>query len=624
MRFVPQWRMVLLVLVVLFSTAPVQAQPEPIPEASVHPVLAQQMARSAADVSFLVILKAQPNPEQYLSRHELRASSLATRRASLYTYLTAFAAEQQRDLRVWLEARGVSYRPFYLVNAIEVTGDVTLLAALQQRPEVDRLVANPTVRLVVPEDLAPDIPRSRTLYMPEIPYGIRYTNAPQVWEMGYTGQGIVLASQDTGVDWQHPALKSNYRGWDEASQTASHPYNWFDAWGTLNRSKCDPDPQVPCDDGDHGTHTVGTLVGNDSTLGPNGTVVGMAPDAEWIGCRNMNGGNGTPASYMACFEFFFAPYPQNGTPDKDGNSSLAPDIINNSWYCPPQEGCDFESLRQTVQTMRSAGILVVASAGNDGERNLNNGVVGCSTVRFPISAYAEVFSVGSHNSDGNISGFSSRGPVTADGSHRLKPEITAPGGAVYSTVPGSGYSTKSGTSMAAPHVAGAVALLWSAAPHLKGQLDETEEILMKSATSVAVPDYVVSFDEATGKMVCKAGTTAEVPNATYGFGRLNVKAAVDMAQHPAVLTVTVSANREAQVANARVTLKDKLTKYTYEGSTDATGSYTFGRLYSGDYLLTVTQNGHTVTTEVTLTAGATKAVTVAFERSLFLPYVHAE
>ena len=198
-------------------------------------------------------------------------------------------------LRAWLDKRGIAYRSFYIVNAIEVQGDASLALALRARADVGRLAANPTVALSVVDELAP-AKLNTTNPPPDPPYGIRYANAPVVWGLGYTGQGIVVASQDTGVDWTHPALHDQYRGWITATQTVTHPYNWYDYWGTANRQNCDPNPQVPCDDNSHGTHTVGTMLGEDPR---NGQIIGMAPDAQWIGCRNMNGGDGTPASSEA-------------------------------------------------------------------------------------------------------------------------------------------------------------------------------------------------------------------------------------------------------------------------------------------------------------------------------------
>src|SRR5690606_7574488 len=245
-------------------------------------------------------------------------------------------------------------------------------------------------------------------------------------------------------------------------------------------NECPLDAQIPCDDDlftNHGTHTLGTVAGDATGMGD--TVIGMAPDAKWIACRNMRDGFGTPASYTACFEFFLAPYPQGGDPMTDGKPELAPHVINNSWGCPPSEGCDATSLRQVVETMRAAGIYVVASAGNSGS-------FGCGTVNSPIALHDAVTSVGAHGSTGALAGFSSRGPVTVDGSLRPKPDLTAPGVSVRSLGRNDNINAYlSGTSMASPHVAGAVALLWSAVPTLTNQVDLTEQILLKSAIPVS-------------------------------------------------------------------------------------------------------------------------------------------
>src|SRR4029078_3292034 len=137
----------------------------------------------------------------------------------------------------------------------------------------------------------------------------------------------------------------------------------------------------PCDDNGHGTHTMGTVVGDDGA----GNQVGMAPGAKWIGCRNMDQGNGTPATYIECMEFFLAPYPVGGTPAQ-GDPSKAPDITTNSWGCPPSEGCALGTLQAAVEAQRAAGILMVVAAGNSG--------AACSTTTDPPSFYAASYTVG--------------------------------------------------------------------------------------------------------------------------------------------------------------------------------------------------------------------------------------
>lgn len=476
-----------------WALPPALAQQRP---ARISQALQHELEGAAGPVSFLVILSDQ------LALPAGSGDSLA-RRQALYRALTAHARRTQAGLHGWLEQQGVRYRAYYLVNMVEVKGDLALANALAARPEVARLARNPAVRGAAREprwlqrsELAP---HSGTA---TLPWGLTATHADAVWELGARGQGIVVAGQDTGVAWEHPALQRGYRGWNTATLTATHPYNWFDGWGRdpLYDTECPPDPQIPCDDNGHGTHTLATVAGDATSMGD--TVLGMAPAARWIACRNMRDGVGTPASYTACFEFFLAPYPQGGDPLVEGRPELAPHVINNSWGCPPSEGCDLDSLRQVVETMRAAGIFVVASAGNAGP--------GCSSIDTPIGMHDAVTSVGAYDSNGRIAGFSSRGPVTADGSGRLKPDLSAPGVGVRSAVMQNSQPSVdvylSGTSMAAPHVAGAVALLWSLAPQLIGQVEATELLLLSTAEPVA-----------------EAGCTgiAQSPNPVYGHGRLD-------------------------------------------------------------------------------------------------------
>jgi subtilisin family serine protease len=180
-----------------------------------------------------------------------------------------------------------------------------------------------------------------------------------------------------------------------------------------------------------------------------------------------------PAFYLDCMQFMLAPYAQGGDPFKDGVPDRAAHVLNNSWGCPPLEGCDAGSLDPAVRALRAAGIFVVASAGNDGPR--------CGSVDDPIAIYDAAFSVGAVDRAGNLADFSSRGPVTVDGSGRVKPDIVAPGVDIYSALPGSTYGENSGTSMAGPHVAGVIALLWSAQPKLIGDIERTEQILIATA-----------------------------------------------------------------------------------------------------------------------------------------------
>jgi len=428
-------------------------------------------------------------------------ASLPTREARLryvYDALRETALRSQVSLRAELDGSGVDYRSFYIVNMLAVKGDLELLTRLAKRPEVARIAANPRVRQRLPEPQPDD---AHPLAVQGIEWGVARVNADDVWALGHTGEGVVVAGGDTGYEWEHPALIHQYRGYNGI--TATHDYNWHDAIHS-GGGICGADSPEPCDDygSSHGTHTMGTMVGDDG--GSN--QIGVAPGARWIGCRNMNVGVGSPAAYIECFEFFLAPYPIGGDPLTDGVPDLAPHVINNSWTCPTSEGCDWDTLQAVVENVRAAGIVVVASAGNDGSA--------CSTVNKPIAIYDAAFSVGATNSSDGIASFSSRGPVTVDGSGRLKPDVSAPGVSVRSSQRGDSYGSLSGTSMAGPHVAGTVALLWSAVPDLVGDVDATERIITQTARP------------RTTTQGCGGDGPDDVPNNVYGWGIVDALAAV--------------------------------------------------------------------------------------------------
>ncbi len=564
-----------------FAQSAGERKPDQIDEpfAPVSGVLAAQLANTSGTFSFLVVLDEQLDAHATLESSGVSAADHQTRVATLYARLTEQALRTQAPLRVWLDANSIDYTPFYLVNMIEVRGDASVVDALRRRSEVNRLSANPRIKNIhaqknrttwLEEIVSPNLQAS-IAQIPTLPYGLEMTGADEVWAMGYTGQGIIVASQDTGVEWDHPGLKANYRGYISATQTISHTFNWFDAWGNVGRpARCSSDPSIPCDDGGHGSHTVGTMVGDARAYSD--TILGMAPGAQWIGCRNMNNGLGTPASYTACFEFMLAPYPQGGDKFLEGRPELTPHIINNSWGCPPSEGCDANALKQIVETVRAAGILVVASAGNNGSS--------CSTTRDPIGIYDASFTVGAHDPNGNIASFSSRGPVLIDGSKRRKPDISAPGvstrsvGLTTSNNPFNFNDSKQGTSMAAPHVAGAAALLWSAAPGLLCDIDLTELVLMKSATPVSTT--ACASDSSTALI---NPLINPLINNVYGAGRLNILAAVQMAQNPASLHLTLLDCAGNGAANLPIQVSDLQYPFVYSQTTTLSGTTNFSSLF---------------------------------------------
>src|SRR5881398_2228767 len=301
-----------------------------------------------------------------------------------YVYNTLLNRSQttQGPILQWLRERGVEYESFYIVNGILVKGSREIAEALASRPDVARVEGNPVIHNDLPQPgavtQAPLQPGAPATIEP----GITYTHAPDVWALGFTGQNVVVASADTGQRWTHNALKPHYRGWNGV--VANHDYNWHDSIHDSVGNPCGNDSPFPCDDFFHGTHTTGTAIGDDGM----GNQIGMAPGAQWIGCRNMDAGNGTPARYIECMQFFLAPYPLNGNPNQ-GDPLKAPDITSNSWVCPPSEGCSANTLQAAVEAQAAAGIMMVAGAGNDGPN--------CSTVMYPPAIYAASYTVGALN-----------------------------------------------------------------------------------------------------------------------------------------------------------------------------------------------------------------------------------
>jgi subtilisin family serine protease len=440
--------------------------------------------------------------------------------AHVYNTLLSKSQATQGPILQWLSERGLKYQSFYIVNAILVTGSREIAETLATRTDVARVEGNPHIQNSFPQPVA-----AANASQPEAPAtiepGIVYTHAPDVWALGFNGQNIVVASADTGVRWTHNALKPHYRGWDGV--TADHNYNWHDSIHDSVGNPCGNDSTFPCDDYFHGSHTTGTAIGDDGM----GNQIGMAPGAKWIACRNMDVGNGTPARYIECMQWFLAPYPVGGG---QGDPTKAPDITINSWSCPPSEGCSANTLEAAVAAQSAAGIMMVSAAQNYGPS--------CSTVEDPPGIYAETYSVGALNTGTDtIASFSSRGPVTIDGSGRMKPDISAPGTNTRSAsnTSDNAYTIASGTSMATPHIAGAMALLWSAVPSLLNQIDPSRTALNNAAVHINTTQC-----SSTGS-----------PNNVFGWGRVDILAAVTSGSPTPTPTVTPTPTAGPITLNAK-------------------------------------------------------------------------
>ncbi|MCQ3980508.1 MAG: hypothetical protein DPW09_44430 [Anaerolineae bacterium] len=418
--------------------------------------------------SFLVYLTEQAD----LSQAET-ITDWTERGNYVYETLWHTASENQVELRGYLDnqiklGQVANYRPFYIVNAIAVTGNSSVLTNLAVQSRVAYIEAIKITHLPQPV-------LSNEISAASVEWGISKIRADQVWaNFGIRGARIVVANIDSGVLSTHPALKQQYRG----AATGSHNYNWFDPTGIY--------PNTPGDNTGHGTHTMGTMVGNDG----GNNQIGVAPAAQWIAAKGCVTNSCEGTDLLAAAEWILAPYPIGGSPAQ-GNPAKRPNIVNNSWG----GGGGQLWYQAIVAAWRTAGIFPAFSAGNSGPDS--------GSISSP-GDYAESFASGATDSSDTIANFSSRGPSSLTG--ETKPDLSAPGVNVRSALNSGSYASWNGTSMASPHTAGCAALILSAAPGL------SVEMIENSMTSTAVD----------------LGTTG--PDYTYGYGRLDCLAAVTKAR----------------------------------------------------------------------------------------------
>ncbi|MBM0236219.1 S8 family serine peptidase [Micromonospora sp. ATA32] len=460
----------------------------------------------------------------------------ADKAAHVYRTKSEHANRSQAGLRAMLAKRAADFTPFWLANTIKVTGDAELLGDIAARPEVAEILADDPV--TIPEPL----PGVTVPAADAVEWNINRISAPQVWtELGVRGEGIVVANIDSGVDVTHPAVAASYRG-RNGDGTLNHNYSWFDPAGICPTA-------APCDNNDHGTHTMGTMVGLDGA-----NVIGVAPGAKWIAAKGCETTSCSRASLLASGQWIVAPTDLNGA---NPRPDLAPDVVNNSWGSTAYDPWYTE----TVSSWVAAGIFPAFSNGNSGPS--------CNTSGSPGS-YTISYSSGAFDVNNAIASFSSRG---AGENGDIKPNIAAPGANVRSSVPG-GYASFSGTSMASPHTAATVALMWSASPAIQGDVAATRSILDDTAIDVDATTCGGTIDD----------------NNVFGEGRLDAYAAVSATPRGALgaLAGQVTSGGAA-LAGATVTVTGPMNRTTTSG---ADGSYGFGRLMVGDYTVTVRKFGY--------------------------------
>ncbi|MCW2926343.1 MAG: serine protease [Thermoleophilia bacterium] len=371
-------------------------------------------------------------------------------------------------------ARGFVDGPKWLDVDNARRAELEVLGANQ--PTDDASVPTPVVDGEAPATAATPANGGRRDLAPEgsVEWGVAKINAPAAWAQGAAGAGVTVGIVDTGLDAAHPAIRDHYRG-TNADGSQTHDYNWFDPFTRSAK---------PFDDGEHGTHVAGSTAG-----GTDERAIGVAPGAKIIAAKAINGaGYNTTSATLQALQFMLAPTKTDGTaPDPTKGA----DVINNSWGNANQAD---DTFMESFRALKAAGIEVVTAAGNDGPRE--------GTVS-PPGSYPGYLSVAASTERDSIASFSSRGPSKFATPEEMTPNVTAPGAGVTSSVPGGGYSRMSGTSMASPHVAGAVAVLLSKFPQ-------------------ATHDQIVSALTKTAVDIDRPG-----PDNAAGFGRIDVAKALE-------------------------------------------------------------------------------------------------
>ncbi|MCK5068951.1 MAG: S8 family serine peptidase [Desulfocapsa sp.] len=389
-----------------------------------------------AEIAVIVTLSDKVNPGHYKDKDK------ATRRAKLVSALKGKAKKSQDQLLRFLKNNaGKKIKPLWIFNGIAAKVKPQVIYALANRPEVESISLDDI--LVAP------VTNVSTATPAE--WNLDLVNAVDLWDVGYSGGGIVVANMDTGVDYNHPDLVTNWRGGSNS---------WFDPNGEHN---------TPYDSNGHGTQTMGIMVGGDAS----GTAIGVAPDAQWIAVK-IYADSGT-ASYSIIhlgFQWLL-------DPDNDAATNDAPDVVNGSWGLRDGVNQCITEFQADIQIFKAAGIGVVFSAGNEGP--------GFETSISPAN-YPESLAVGAVDVNLEVSSLSSRGPSACDSG--IYPQLVAPGVAVrtsdltFGGIFPDSYTYASGTSFAAPHVSAGLALLASVYPDRS--LVELEQAMKDSALDLGL------------------------------------------------------------------------------------------------------------------------------------------
>ncbi len=423
-----------------------------------------ETANPGEHVKVLVWMAEQPDMST------MKGASYAEKAA----YLRDFSRRTQSALISDLTSmEGVSdVRSFWLVNMVYLEATPVVVRELARRKDVALVDLSRVRHIIEPKQSRKVPPRTKT-----VEWNIDKIKADSVWEeFGLTGDGVIVGTMDTGIDPSHPALQGNFSGY------------FFDA---VNHQP------TPYDDHGHGTHVAGTIAGGDGP-GPFDHDIGVAYNALIVSAKAFSaGGTGTDPDIFACFQYFVTLKADSGVDIK---------VVSNSWGSSDSGDTTFMPY---VRQWHEFDIIPVFANGNSGPSAGSAGTPG----NFP-----NVIGVGATTSSDNIANFSSRGPApnqypwsdttlwSRPDWNFIKPDISAPGAGVTSSVPGGGYNTWDGTSMATPHITGVIALMFEKNPGL---------------------DYQTVYDILTNYGVDQPAQGAPYPNNDYGWGRVNALLAIE-------------------------------------------------------------------------------------------------
>ena len=435
--------LIITILLLSFATLSQAATLSPRLEAALQGLTVTDQVDVIVRMRNRVNLKNFDKANRKYKRPVYRARLLRELKSRHYSEQTALKSKIN-----WLSKKEI--KPLWLLNGFALNLSVTQIVELSQNPRIESIDLDAIVTLAEPIPTTQSPPQ----------WNINMVQAPVLWSYGYSGQGIVVASMDTGVDIYHPDLAASWRGGTNS---------WFDPNGEH--------VDLPYDKTGHGTGSMGVIVGGNF----GGTTIGVAPDAQWIAVKIFKDDDTTTNSAIhQGFQWLM-------DPDGNPNTDDAPDVVNNSWGYQDNPGSCITEFEPDVQLLKQAGIAVIFSAGNAGPTDPVNGPF--STALSPAN-YADSFAVGAVDQYVNLASFSSRGPSTCTPSSPF-PNVVAPGVSIKTAdltsegvIPNS-YAYLNGTSFAAPHVTGAIALLKSAYP--AATVSELEAAINNSAIDILSP-----------------------------------------------------------------------------------------------------------------------------------------